>query len=94
MQLALAHDPERGSRDAVNGHVERDATRRLRAGQLDAPEFDVAVLPQKLPRCHRLIGDRCEALIANVGGGVFQPVVGRLDARHILHSARRRRGAG
>src|SRR5258708_2242456 len=47
VQLALTHDTECGSPDAVDGHVERDMARRPRAGKFDAPEFDIAVLPKK-----------------------------------------------
>ena len=84
VQFALAHDAER--RAGTPSTVTSSVTRRwlLVPVKFDPSKLDVALLTQMLPCGHRLIGNRREALVADFGGGVLQPVLGVLDPRNVF----------
>src|SRR5687767_10103479 len=93
MQLALTHDAKGSTRDSVNGDIECDAALALLARKLDSAKRHVTLLTKVFPGGHRLICDRREALVPNVGGSVLQPCLGQFDARKVLRTCERCSGA-
>ena len=84
VQFPLAHHAERSRLHSVDGDVQCHAALALGPRQLDATEFHVALLPEMLPRHHRLVSNRRKALVADLGRRFLEPRLRGLDTRDVF----------
>jgi hypothetical protein len=75
VELALAHDSERGSLGSVHGNVEAHVSGGRLALEGDVLELDVASGSQEFPDSSHLLFDGEETLVSNRGRGRANPIL-------------------
>ena len=96
VQFALAHDAESGCLRAVDGHVHHQLAHSglLAAGQAYGAQVHVALLAQLLPDLLRVVLERPQPFLAQLGTRLLEPLTGGPDLAQPRPCRRTRAGPG